>query len=149
MLPWKLRKCQILPVNQNLSLIHFLLAKFQLVSCNPSLAISWQMTYTQRLPKLCSATLTVNNISEVVKTLIIHIGSCLKPRCVVPEYAYPPPPPPNGGQRKFRGKGVDGLSSLFPELRVRLISKLSVISQLIGVSKKKIVFIHDLLFAVG
>ena len=58
MLPWKLRKCQILPVNQNLSLIYFLLAKFQLVSCNPSLAISWQMTYTQKLPKLCSATLS-------------------------------------------------------------------------------------------
>ena len=57
MLPWKLRKCRILPVNQNLSLIYFPLAKFQLVSCNPSLAISWQMTYTQKLPKLCSATL--------------------------------------------------------------------------------------------
>ena len=57
MLPWKLRKCRILPVNQNLSLIYFPLAKFQLVSCNPSLVISWQMTYTQKLPKLCSATL--------------------------------------------------------------------------------------------
>ena len=57
MLPWKLRKCQILPVNQNLSSIYFPLAKFQLVSSNPSLAIIWQMTYTQKLPKLCSATL--------------------------------------------------------------------------------------------
>ena len=61
MLPWKPRKCQILPVNPNLSLIYFPLAKFQLVSCNPSLAISWQMTYTQKLPKLCSATLNVIN----------------------------------------------------------------------------------------
>ena len=57
MLPWKLRKCQILPVNQNLSSIYFPLAKFQLVSCNSSRAIIWQMTYTQKLPKLCSATL--------------------------------------------------------------------------------------------
>jgi len=53
MLPWKQRKCQILPVNQNFSSIYFPLAKFQLVSCNPSLAIIWQMTYTQKLPKLC------------------------------------------------------------------------------------------------
>ena len=56
MLPWKLRKRQILPVSQNLSSLYFSLAKFQLVSCNLSLAIIWQMTYTQKLPKLCSAT---------------------------------------------------------------------------------------------
>ena len=35
----------------------FSLAKFQLVSCNLSLDIIWQRTYTQKLPKLCSATL--------------------------------------------------------------------------------------------
>ena len=58
MLPWKLRKCQILPVNQNLSSVYFSLAKFQLVSCNLSLTIIWQMTYTHKLLKLCSATLT-------------------------------------------------------------------------------------------
>ena len=57
MLPWKLRKRQILPVSQNLSSVYFSLAKFQLVSCNPSLAMIWQMTYTHKLPKLCSATL--------------------------------------------------------------------------------------------
>ena len=57
MLPWKLRKRQILPVNQNLSSVYFSLAKFQLVSCNLSLAMIWQMTYTHKLPKLCSATL--------------------------------------------------------------------------------------------
>ena len=56
MLPWKLRKCQILPVSQNLSSVYFSLAKFQLVSCNPSLAKIWQMTCTHKLPKLCSAT---------------------------------------------------------------------------------------------
>ena len=44
MLPWKLRKRQILPVNQNLSSVYFSLAKFQLVSCNLSLAMIWQMT---------------------------------------------------------------------------------------------------------
>ena len=58
MLPWKLRKRQILLVSQNLSSLYFSLAKFQLVSCNLSLAIIWQMTYPQKLPKLCSATLT-------------------------------------------------------------------------------------------
>ena len=58
MLPWKLRKRHILPVNQNLSSVYFSLAKFQYVSCNLSLAMIWQMTYTHKLPKLCSATLT-------------------------------------------------------------------------------------------
>ena len=57
MLPWKLRKHQILPVTQNLLSVYFSLAKFQLVSCNLSLAMIWQMTYTHKLPKLCSATL--------------------------------------------------------------------------------------------
>ena len=58
MLPWKLRKRQILPVSQTLSSVYFSLAKFQLVSCNLSLAMIWQMTYTHKLPKLCSAILT-------------------------------------------------------------------------------------------
>ena len=49
MLSWKL--------NQNLSSVYFLLAKFQLVSCNLSLPMIWQMTYTHKLPKLCLATL--------------------------------------------------------------------------------------------
>ena len=57
MLPWKLRKNQILPVTQNLSSVNFSLAKFQLVSWNLSLAMIWQMKYTHKLPKLCSATL--------------------------------------------------------------------------------------------
>ena len=35
-------------------------AKFQLVSCNLSLAMIWQMTYTLKLPNLCSATLSSN-----------------------------------------------------------------------------------------
>ena len=59
MLPWKLRKRQILPVNQHFSSTYFSLAKFQLVSCNLPPAMTWQMTYTHhKLPKLCSATLT-------------------------------------------------------------------------------------------
>ena len=36
----------------------FSLAKFELVSCSLSLAMIWQMTYTHKLPKLCSATLS-------------------------------------------------------------------------------------------
>ena len=74
MLPWKLQKCQILPVNQNLSSIYFPLAKFQLVSCNSSRAIIWQMTYTQKLPKLCSATLNAIQ-STLSKTDTFGIGS--------------------------------------------------------------------------
>ena len=65
MLPWKLQKRQILTVYQNLLSVYFSLAKFQLVSCNLSLAIIWQMTYTQKLPKLCSATLTRSLPSEL------------------------------------------------------------------------------------
>ena len=37
--------------------MYFSLAKFQLVSCNLSLAMIWQIIYTHKLPKLCSATL--------------------------------------------------------------------------------------------
>ena len=37
------------------SSVYFSLAKFQLVSCNPSLAMIWQMTCTHKLPKLCLA----------------------------------------------------------------------------------------------
>ena len=43
--------------------------KFQLESCNPSLAMIWQMTYTHKLPKLCSATLNVkvdDNVHELI-----------------------------------------------------------------------------------
>ena len=53
MLPWKLQKHQILLVSQNLSSVYFSPAKFQLVSCNLSLAIIRQMAYTRKLPKLC------------------------------------------------------------------------------------------------
>ena len=47
MLSWKLRKRQILPANENFSLVYFSLAKFQLVTCNLSLAMIWKTTYTQ------------------------------------------------------------------------------------------------------
>ena len=57
MLPWKLRKRQILPDIQNFSSVYFSLARFQLVSCNLSLAMIWQMTYIHKLPRPCSATL--------------------------------------------------------------------------------------------
>ena len=56
MLPWKLRKRHILPVNQNLSSVCFSVVKFELVGCNLFLAMIWQMIYTHKLPKLCSAT---------------------------------------------------------------------------------------------
>ena len=65
MLPWKLRKCKILPVNQNLSSVHFSLAKFHFVRSNLSLAMILQMTYNHKLPKLCSATLIGGCLVEV------------------------------------------------------------------------------------
>ena len=36
----------------------------QLVSCNPSLAMNWQMTYIHKLLKLCSATLMAHSFSK-------------------------------------------------------------------------------------
>ena len=47
MLPWKLRKRHVLPVNQDISSVYISLAKFQLISCNLFLAMIWQMTYSQ------------------------------------------------------------------------------------------------------
>ena len=75
MLPWKLRKRQILPVNQNLSPAYFSPAKFQLVSCNLSLAMIWQMTYTHKLPKLCSATLRHQNL--MLYLIVPHLFNIL------------------------------------------------------------------------
>ena len=88
MLPWKLRKRQILPVNQNFSSVYFSLAKFQLVSCNLSLAMIWQMTHTHKLLKLCSDTLSacflvkntflVHNLSQpTFRTVKFHV-TCAK-----------------------------------------------------------------------
>ena len=39
--------------------VYFPLAKFQLVSCNLSLAMFWQITKSHKLPKLCSTTLNM------------------------------------------------------------------------------------------
>ena len=46
-LPWKLQKRQILPVNQNLSSVYYSLAKFYLVSCNLSLDMIANHIYSQ------------------------------------------------------------------------------------------------------
>ena len=74
------RKRQSLPVNQNLSLVYFPPAKFQLVSCNLSLAMIWQMTYTHKLPKLCSATLKDNEKDDFVlkTTLFSHLQETMQ-----------------------------------------------------------------------
>ena len=75
MLPWKQRKRHILPVSQNLLSVYFSLAKFQLVSCNLSLAMIWQRTYTHKLPKLCSATLKYN-FFRIKKCDVTEKGIC-------------------------------------------------------------------------
>ena len=77
MLPWKLPKPQISPVNQNLSSVYVSLAKFQLVSCNLSLAMVWQMTYTHKLPKLCSATITGYSTNTILILVNLFIFATL------------------------------------------------------------------------
>jgi len=53
---------------------YFSLAKFQLMNCNLSLAMISQMTYTHKLPKLCSATLKIHHwIHEHVKSCDVTI----------------------------------------------------------------------------
>ena len=60
--------------------MYFSLAKFQRVSCNLSLAMIWQITYTHKLPKLCSATLKKgtkycrNNYRQVSITSIVSVN---------------------------------------------------------------------------
>ena len=74
MLPWKLRNRQILPVNKHLLSVYFSLAKFKLVSCDIALDMIWQMTYTHKLPKQCSATLSkIAAVSLDTKTYITQI----------------------------------------------------------------------------
>ena len=58
-------KSHILPASQNLLSVYFSLVKFQLVSCNLSLAMISQKTYTHKLPKLCSATLRLHVVVHV------------------------------------------------------------------------------------
>ena len=66
-------KRHILPANQNLSSVYFSLARFQLVSCNLSLALTWQMTYTHKLPKLCSTTLTCKGRFRCTKITVCRL----------------------------------------------------------------------------
>ena len=73
MLPWKLRKRQILTFKQNLSSVYFSLAKFQFVNCNLSFAMIWQMTYTHKLPTLCPCTATLRG--SLPKTGPLRFGS--------------------------------------------------------------------------
>ena len=73
MLPWKLRKRQILTFKQNLSSVYFSLAKFQFVNCNLSFAMIWQMRYTHKLPTLCPCTATLRG--SLPKTGPLRFGS--------------------------------------------------------------------------
>ena len=78
MLPWKLRKRQILPINKNLSSVYFSYAKFQLVSCNLFLVMIGKW-HTHKLPKLCSATLSTSlpyKVSSGIYRCLIWLYSC-------------------------------------------------------------------------
>ena len=59
----------------------FFTCQFQLVSCNLSLAMIWQMTYTHKLPTLCSATLTLCELDDVTADLY-HAEWPNKPRII-------------------------------------------------------------------
>ena len=74
MLPWKLRKRQNLPVIKNLSSVYFSLTKFEFVSCNLSLPMIWQMTYTHKLPKLCLATLKCPYLQGLTEVSLFYIS---------------------------------------------------------------------------
>ena len=78
MLPWKLHKRHILPASQNLLSVYFSLAKFQLVSCDLSLAMIWQRTYTLELPKLCSATLNSSTIDDLGEWCAVKEGGATR-----------------------------------------------------------------------
>ena len=99
MLPRKLRKRQILSVNQNLSTVYFSLAKFQPVSWNLYLATIWQMTYTHKLPKLCKATLIFN---------ISRFRMVSYSRRVVVGWFYTIPTGTAGNAARMSGTGVLG-----------------------------------------
>ena len=89
MLPWKLRKRHILPASQILLSVYFSLAKFQLVSCNLSLAMIWQRTYTHELPELCSATLKTlaTDFSTVQNERNLALGR-VRQSCLIVRLAY-------------------------------------------------------------
>ena len=68
---------------QNLSSVYFSRAKFQLVSYNFSLAMIWQITYTHKLPKPCSATLSHVEFSCTVEEpfswlIFTHLAPLMK-----------------------------------------------------------------------
>ena len=68
---------------QNLSSVCFSRAKFQLVSYNFSLAMIWQITYTHKLPKPCSATLSHVEFSCTVEgpfswLIFTHLAPLMK-----------------------------------------------------------------------
>ena len=68
---------------QNLSSVYFSRAKFQLVSYNFSLAMIWQITYTHKLSKPCSATLSHVEFSCTVEgpfswLIFTHLAPLMK-----------------------------------------------------------------------
>ena len=106
-------------------------------------------------PVLVSQGLLYSTLKFAKKKNSVEI-CCKNQDCVVPENLYtpsPPPPPPHplyGGQRNFRGEGVQKeaiseglggwpLQSFFRGFQVRLMSKLSPILLYFGVSKLKII----------
>ena len=85
------------------------------------------------------STETEVNINQLLDEVFVISGTMWSSR----KYPYPPPPPAltHGGQRKFRGKGGGRrVRVFFGGLRVRLMSKQTVIFLLIGVPKQKLMF---------
>ena len=86
-------KTSFLPVNQNLSSMNFSLAKFQLVSCNFSLAMIWQITYSQTAKTVFSHLKVL--ISTYKFSSLISTGTDTE--CV-------------GGERRKKGEKTNALS---------------------------------------
>ena len=77
------RKTSHFTCQQNLSSVFFSRAKFQLLSCNFSLAMIWQITYTHKLPKPCSGTLSHVEFSCMVEgpfswLIFTHLAPLMK-----------------------------------------------------------------------
>ena len=133
MLPWKLRKRHILPASPNRLSVYFSLAKFQLVSCNLSLAMIWQRTYTHELPKLCSATLTSGicalRLWIKMDMLIAYHGMARGSPCVVPSW-----------DKIFSPPQVNNLEGLLYMLMIYMDISGQVILDVSGVNQQDFVY---------
>ena len=94
------------------------------------------------------STETEVNINQLLDEVFVISGTMWSSR----KYPYPPPPPAptHGRQRKFRGKGGEGVRVFFGGAPSKIDEQTNSYFSVNRCSKAKInVFIDDLLLAVG